>query len=128
MRYRYLDDFRRGISVFAIFSYGIAVLGTPQCPPPCAVRDGDLRYEIDRKTANKTARPYFCACQERASGQTKIPVRARVKTNFQTGERLVSAGPLFRWASIDCASIIFSIIRHNEHKFHPFSEKKTPLA
>ena len=32
MRYRYLDDFRRGISVFAIFSYGIAVLGTPQCP------------------------------------------------------------------------------------------------
>ena len=33
MRYRYLDDFRRGISVFAIFSYGIAVLDTPQCPP-----------------------------------------------------------------------------------------------
>ena len=33
MRYRYLDDFRRGISVFAIFSYGIAVLGAPQCPP-----------------------------------------------------------------------------------------------
>ena len=33
MRYRYLDVFRRGISVFAIFSYGIAVLGTPQCPP-----------------------------------------------------------------------------------------------
>ena len=32
MRYRYLDDFRRGISVFATFSYGIAVLGTPQCP------------------------------------------------------------------------------------------------
>ena len=34
MRYRYLDDFWHGISVFAIFSYGIAVLGTPQCPPP----------------------------------------------------------------------------------------------
>ena len=33
MRYRYLDDFRRGISVSAIFSYGIAVFGTPQCPP-----------------------------------------------------------------------------------------------
>ena len=33
MQYRYLDDFRRGISVYAIFSYGIAVLGTPQCPP-----------------------------------------------------------------------------------------------
>ena len=32
MRYRYLDDFRRGISVFAIFSYGIAVLGTPNVP------------------------------------------------------------------------------------------------
>ena len=37
MRYRYLDDFRRGISVFAIFSYGIAVLGTPQCPPLLAL-------------------------------------------------------------------------------------------
>ena len=34
MGYRYLDDYLRGISVFAIFSYGIAVLGTPQCPPP----------------------------------------------------------------------------------------------
>ena len=33
MRYRYLDDFRRCISVFAIFSHGIGVLGTPQCPP-----------------------------------------------------------------------------------------------
>ena len=32
MRYRYLDDFRRGISVFHIFSYGIAVLGTPNVP------------------------------------------------------------------------------------------------
>ena len=32
MRYRYLVDLRRGISVFAIFSYGIVVLGTPQCP------------------------------------------------------------------------------------------------
>ena len=34
MRYRYLDDFRRRISVFAIFSYGTVVVGTPQCPPP----------------------------------------------------------------------------------------------
>ena len=36
MRYRYFVD-RHGISVFANFSYGIAVLGTPpppQCPPP----------------------------------------------------------------------------------------------
>ena len=32
MRYRYLDDFRRGISVFAIFSYGIAVLHPPNVP------------------------------------------------------------------------------------------------
>ena len=36
MRYRYLDNFRRGISVFAIFSDGVTVLGTPQCPPPIA--------------------------------------------------------------------------------------------
>ena len=32
MRYLYLDDFRRGISVFALFSNGIAVLGTPNAP------------------------------------------------------------------------------------------------
>ena len=33
MRYRYLDDFPRGISVFAIFFfYGIAVLGNPMSP------------------------------------------------------------------------------------------------
>ena len=32
MRYRYFVDFRHGIAVFANFSYGIAVLGTPQCP------------------------------------------------------------------------------------------------
>ena len=31
MRYRHFVDFRPGISVFANFSYGIAVLGTP--PP-----------------------------------------------------------------------------------------------
>ena len=37
MQYRYLDDFQRGISVCAIFSYGIAVLDTPQCPPPIVV-------------------------------------------------------------------------------------------
>ena len=32
MLYRYLDDFRSGVSVFAIFSYGIEVLGTPPSP------------------------------------------------------------------------------------------------
>lgn len=32
MRYQYQVDLRRGISVFAIFSHGIVVLGTPQCP------------------------------------------------------------------------------------------------
>ena len=32
MRYRYFVDFRHGISVFAKFSCGITVLGTPQCP------------------------------------------------------------------------------------------------
>ena len=37
MRYRYLDNFRRGISVFAIFSYGFAVLGFPSVPLAQAV-------------------------------------------------------------------------------------------
>ena len=31
-QYQYLDDFRRGISVFVIFPYGIAVLGNPNVP------------------------------------------------------------------------------------------------
>ena len=43
MRYRYLDDFRRGISVFAIFSYCISVLGTPQCPPSVGVEMNIVR-------------------------------------------------------------------------------------
>ena len=36
MRYRYFVDFRHGVSVFANFSNGIAVLATPplQAPPP----------------------------------------------------------------------------------------------
>ena len=34
MWYQYLDDFPCSILVFAIFSYGIAVLGIPQYPPP----------------------------------------------------------------------------------------------
>ena len=33
MRYRYFVDFRHGIAVFANFSYGIAVLGTPPMSP-----------------------------------------------------------------------------------------------
>ena len=34
MRYRYFVDFRLGISVFANFSYGIAVSWLPLPPPP----------------------------------------------------------------------------------------------
>ena len=46
MRYRYLVDLRRGISVFAIFSYGIAVLGTPQCPPHYDSRPLNERFQL----------------------------------------------------------------------------------
>ena len=34
MWYRYFTDFQQGTSVFATFSYGIAILGTFQCPRP----------------------------------------------------------------------------------------------
>ena len=71
MRYRYLDDLRRGISVFAIFSYGIAVLGTPQCPPqevaelmgviiflvcflPCSINE-NYKLEIHKCSSNTRA-------------------------------------------------------------------------
>ena len=33
MEYWYFVDFQHGILVFATFSYRIAVLGIPQCPP-----------------------------------------------------------------------------------------------
>ena len=33
MQYRYVVYFRHGLSVFANFSYGVAVLGASQCPP-----------------------------------------------------------------------------------------------
>ena len=55
MRYRYLDDFRRGISVFAIFSYDIAVLGTPQCPPPNSKTKKEIkirRHDFLEKLSN----------------------------------------------------------------------------
>ena len=40
MRYWYFVDFRHGISVFVKFSYGIAVLGTPQCLPGEVIKGG----------------------------------------------------------------------------------------
>ena len=55
MRYRYLDDFRRGISVFAIFSYGIAVLGTPQCPPLCVAERFSQKMPATAAVAPKTS-------------------------------------------------------------------------
>ena len=55
MRYRYLDNFRRGISVFAIFCYGITVLGTPQCPPLY----GLLWSDKDQKMARLASKGFF---------------------------------------------------------------------
>ena len=55
MRYRYLDDFPPGISVFAIFSYGITVLGTPppKCPPPeVCIRSCIIFFELIISPAN----------------------------------------------------------------------------
>ena len=46
LRYRYFVDFRHGISVFANFSYGIAVLRTPpppQCPPQLLKKSETLK-------------------------------------------------------------------------------------
>ena len=49
MRYRYLDDFRRGISVFAIFSRGISVLGTsPMFPSYLVSTRREMLSNVDR--------------------------------------------------------------------------------
>ena len=39
MQSRYFVDLRHGISVFANFSYGIAVLDSPQCLPREVIKD-----------------------------------------------------------------------------------------
>ena len=51
MPYGYFVDFWHGISVFANFSDGIAVLGTPQCPPLLGtfhVHRTEIRIELSR--------------------------------------------------------------------------------
>ena len=51
MPHGYFVDFWHGISVFANFSDGIAVLGTPQCPPLLAtfhVHRTEIRIELSR--------------------------------------------------------------------------------
>ena len=74
MRYRYLDDFRRGISVFAIFSYGIAVLGTPQCPPPW------VRFEMHELL---TTRVLFYSAQSKSIPSSMKNSRKRSKYRVQ---------------------------------------------
>ena len=53
MRYRCLDDIPRGISVFAIFSYGIAVL-PPNVPlaKPHRAEQQDWHFAASSKFAN----------------------------------------------------------------------------
>ena len=88
MRYRYLDDFRRGISVFAIFSYGIAVLDTPQCPPPRA-RDNKQRRRIspEKKTKNFIAAMgkwgMLGATKEKMSASEKKKQRTETDPTFR---------------------------------------------
>ena len=48
MGYRYLDDFQRGISVFAIFSYGYCGIGYPPMSP----------------SNRKTARIWLCSLDQ----------------------------------------------------------------
>ena len=47
MRYRHFVDFRHGISVFANFCYGTAVLGTPKCPPHFVSKEIQLNNPAD---------------------------------------------------------------------------------
>ena len=61
MQYHYFVDFPLGILVFANFSYGIAVLGTPQRSPPfrrgktCAVHGPFGSYGNNITTNVKTS-------------------------------------------------------------------------
>ena len=92
MRCRYLDDFRRGISVFAIFSYGIAVLGTPQCPPLS-----------DKITTSKNA-------QRKRNTQRQI---STASTTAQHPRNLLLLGPLHYQEPPDAIKWLKKIITRN---------------
>ena len=69
MQYWCLVDFRHDISVFANFSCGNTVLGTPQCPPPYAVTrnfDAIIRvsHYLRRNPGLKRARPQWCGASD----------------------------------------------------------------
>ena len=102
MRYRYLDDFRRGISVFAIFSYGIAVLGTPQSPPPKTPSWWYPSGKNDRLAARSEERsPWPFSKRKRSVKAAPSSLRKRLRISFSSGrtESLVNVplwpGPLY---------------------------------
>ena len=72
MRYRYFDDFGRDISVFAIFSYGIAVLGTAQCPPLWSMF-ADLNSRLSPKLPDKDVLIFFLERKEFAKNDLHSP-------------------------------------------------------
>ena len=69
MQHLYLVDFRCDISVLAIFSCGIAVLGTPQCPPPehreMSPEGFALSFSI--------LKCFYCACTKATSSRRCPP-------------------------------------------------------
>ena len=56
MRYQYFVDFRHGLSVFASFSCGIEVLGTPQ-------KSLSFREELKSRDLQVLIRKPKCTCQ-----------------------------------------------------------------
>ena len=53
MWYRYFTDFLHSISVFATFSYGIAVLGTPNRTVECNAMEESEKKKTRRKRGRK---------------------------------------------------------------------------
>ena len=78
MRYRYLDDFERGISVFAIFCYGIAVLGTPNVPfcnfADVCLKSSDCNGRWNFTVVRKICLTSTLATQSRLSGLPYKPL------------------------------------------------------
>ena len=71
MWYRYFADFLHGISVFANFSYGVAVLGTPVWTVECSAMEESEKKITRRKRRRKGRDEPGNACE--ISFQKVIP-------------------------------------------------------
>ena len=80
MRYGYLDGFRHGISVFAIFSYGNGVLGTPQMSPSKDKRQLE-KIQVGLSLFQWSNQKFFCRPEPTGLWAGYAPARLQKENN-----------------------------------------------